>query len=103
MSIAISRYYTMVTIDAAGKGRGYKIQPIHRAKKFFLERFPELDYQDCISEEQEQYVQTLMLRSLWQNKLSIDTPTNVNILNDSGESICLRCYISHIRHWFSNG
>ncbi|HIK19123.1 MAG TPA: hypothetical protein IGS53_28100 [Leptolyngbyaceae cyanobacterium M33_DOE_097] len=80
----LSKYWTLIRIDAAEAGEGYKIQPLTSAQDFVLTKFTELDD----SQKTENFTV--------QSELFYLARTNTTCQEESTRAeLCLRCYISH--------
>lgn len=86
-------YEEIVIIDASGKGKGYKVEKIDRAKQHFDKIFTNLDRYSSISTQQDKEIQNQLVNLLPIEESSKDLP--IDALNNSVEGTCLRCYISH--------
>ena len=86
-------YEEIVRIDASGKGKGYKVEKIDRAKQHFDKIFTNLDRYSSISTQQDKEIQNQLVDLLPIEESSKDLP--IDALNNSVEGTCLRCYISH--------
>ncbi|MEM6402146.1 MAG: hypothetical protein AAF757_18255 [Cyanobacteria bacterium P01_D01_bin.116] len=86
-------YEKIVVLNPSGIGKGYEIKKVERAQKYLDENFTHLNRHSYISNQQDKEIQDLLLKSLSIEESSQDL--FIDILNNSTEGTCLRCYISH--------
>ena len=87
--ISLNLYSTIVKIDAAPLGKGYKTQSILSAKRYLDETFDNFSNKVYLSTHQDEEMQNRIIDSFSEKDSFIDE------LSNSKEGVCLRCYVSH--------
>jgi predicted transcriptional regulator len=92
-NISIDRYFTLIRLDPAAAGNGYKRQRISAAESYFYKRYPELRGEEVLSESRDRDFQGELLSELEENiERNGDT---IEVLGTSAAALCLRCYLSY--------
>ena len=91
--ISINLYSTIVKIDAAYQGKGYKNQSILEAKRYLDEIVSKSSNKLYLSKQQDEEMQSQLLDSLSKGDSFRDYL--IDRLSNSREGMCVRCYISH--------
>jgi hypothetical protein len=91
--LPITRYYTIVRLDPASAGIGYKRQKIAAAECYFYQQYPELRGEEFVSTDRDRQIQIDLLDRLEENISLADNP--IAVLSNSDAGLLLRCYISH--------
>ncbi|MGB3558517.1 MAG: hypothetical protein WBA24_08225 [Geitlerinemataceae cyanobacterium] len=92
-NISINRYYTIVRLDPAAGGSGYKRQRIKLAENYFFQRYSQLRDDEVLGEDFDRQIQTEFLSELEEN-IGTDGDS-IDVLGTSTAALCLRCYLSY--------
>ena len=91
--VPIHRYSTIVHIDPADAGTGYKYRQVPVAEGYFDRGYPEFKGETELSKTEDIKIQT---RLLSQIEKAVEKGENLDlVLAKSEAAICLRCYLSH--------
>lgn len=88
-------YSSIVKIDATEGRAGFIQKPVFKAKEYVQETFPNLDNQVYLLGQQDKKIQDQLLDSVCTSESYSSKDYVMNILSNSNEGICLRCYVSH--------